>query len=135
MNHQQIMLDLPDNLYEQLQEAAALRMQPLESVLVDSLRLMFGELPDENDLSLSSLDELDDEQLWAIVFQDRARRMDARLETLSDKLEYQQLSQSETLEHKRLLHVLDRYLLLRTKALLLLKQRGYRVEERLQVGA
>ena len=45
MTQAPILLQLPDELYERLREIADDSQRPLESVLIDSLTLLFGNLP------------------------------------------------------------------------------------------
>ncbi|MCC6613355.1 MAG: hypothetical protein IT320_07735 [Anaerolineae bacterium] len=134
MSRQSITLELPDELYDRVREIAAAHQLDIESVLVDSIALMFGEL-DKNALETATLTTLSDEQLWAIVHRHLAYPQDARQRELGEKADDGTLTDDERAETIRLAAQVDRYVLLRSQALLLLKQRGYDVEQRLRLGA
>lgn len=136
MSQQPVLLQLPEELYERVREIAAESNRPLESVLVDSLALLFGELPSIPALSPDSLDGFTDGELWAMV----TRRLlqwpqDIRLTGLTLLGKQRKLSEDEQNELESLIEQLDQSVLLRSQALLLLKQRGHDVERRLKLGA
>ncbi|MHB8625261.1 MAG: hypothetical protein ACYDBJ_11365 [Aggregatilineales bacterium] len=81
------------------------------------------------------VEELSDEQLWAIVYRPLAWTKDIRLRELTSLGKFGGLSADEQAETERLVDQVDRYVLLRSQALLLLKQRGYDVEHHLRMGA
>lgn len=135
MSDQPILLQLPEELYARIRQIAEESQIPVESVLVDSLALLFGELPDNNSLTPEMLSALADEQLWAIVHRHLAWSLDSRLRELSELGKTGQLSTEEYAEMERLVEQMDRHILLRSEALWLLKQRGHDVERRLRMGA
>lgn len=134
MNHQMVQLDLPEELYERVRQIAENSQRPLETVLIESLALMFGDLPDEA-LPVEQFDSLADAQLWAVVYRQFAPDKDNRLHELTAMGKNRALSTNEQAELESLISQYDRYVLLRSKALLVLKQRGYDVERRLRLGA
>ena len=135
MAQQPVVLQLPESLYERVRQIAADSHRPLEEVLVGSLALLFDDLPDNPALTPQLLEALSDEQLWAIVFRPLAWTQDVRLRELTALGKAGALSADERAEIERLVDQLDRYVLLRSQALLLLKQRGHDVEHRLRIGA
>jgi hypothetical protein len=134
MPHQSITLDLPEDLYERVRQAAEESQRPVESVLVETLNLMFGDLPMER-LSPDALERFTDEALWALAYCPLAWPQDARLRELIALGKSGTLSDDDQTEMERLIGEVDHYVLLRSKALLLLKQRGHDVERRLKLGA
>ncbi len=134
MSRQSIVLELPDELYDRVREIAAAHQIDIESVLLDSIALMFGELEGKA-IEPGNLNTYTDEQLWALVHRHLAYPQDARLRELSAKAQEGALGENEREEMTRLVAQVDRYVLLRSQALLLLKQRGYDVEQRLRLGA
>lgn len=134
MSHQSITLDLPDDVYERVRQAAEDSQRPVESVLLDTISLLFGDEAIEQ-VSPENLEKLTDDQLWAIVHRPLAWPQDARLRELTALGKSGALSDDEQAEMEQLIGVVDRYVLLRSKALLLLKQRGHDVEHRLKIGA
>lgn len=133
MTRQSVTLDLPDELYARIQRAAEENRISLENMLVDSIELMFGDLP--ADETAESLETFTDEQLWAVVYRQIAFPQDARLRELTTLSKRGSLTSDEQTEMDNLVDYIDRYVLLRSKALLLLKQRGHDVERRLKLGA
>lgn len=132
MSQSPILLQLPDELYERLREIADDSHRPVESVLIDSLTLLFGDLPTINPEQLVTFS---DEQLWALVHRMIAWPQDARLRELTAQGKQRELSADEQSELESLIDAYDQYVLLRSQALLHLKQRGYDVEQRLKLGA
>ena len=130
--------DLPDPrivaLERRAQEIARASNRSVEEVLVESLALLFGTLPDA-DTAPDALKGYSDEQLWAVVHQHLAWPQDARLRELVALGKQGQVSDEEKAELGRLIDLVDRYMLLRSQALVLLKQRGYEVEKQLKLGA
>jgi hypothetical protein len=94
------------------------------------IALLFGDWPEET--PLESLEAFTDEQLWAIVYLRLSKPDDERLHTLTEVGQQGQLTQAEEAEMEQLLDAEDRYILLRSQALVLLKQRGHDVESRLK---
>jgi hypothetical protein len=135
MAQQPVVLQLPEELYERIRQVAQDSNRPLETVMVDSLSLLFGDLPDNAELTPQILATFSDEQLWAIVQRSLAWPQDVRLRELTTLGKQGSLSAEEQSELERLVDQVDRYVLVRSHALLLLKQRGYDVERRLKLGA
>jgi hypothetical protein len=128
MNRESYSLRLPQEVVERIRQVAEDRNRPLESVIEDSIILIFGV---ERDLSPDDLDDLSDEQLWGVVYQRLAWPHDERLRELTALNQLGRLTQDEAREMEKLVAEVDRFVLLRSKALLLLKQRGHNVEEHL----
>jgi hypothetical protein len=135
MHQQSVKLDLPVELYERIRETAEENNMPVEAMLLESIALMFGSLPDDSMLSPSDLEDFTDEHLWAIVHRRFALPLDMRLRELTALGKHGNLSNQEQEELEQLVSAADRYIVLRSKALLLLKQRGFDVERRLELGA
>ncbi len=135
MTQQPVLLQLPEDLYERVRQIAEESKRPLEEVLLDSLALLFGDLPDEASLSPQFLETLTDEQLWAIVHRALTWPQDIRLRELTALGKQGTLSADEQAEMERLVVQVDRYVLVRSRALMLLKGRGHDVEQRLRLGA
>ncbi len=133
MTQQPVLIQLPDSLYSRIRQAAEASQRPIEEVLVESLALMFDELPGETELTPQSLEILSDAQLWAIVYRPLAWPLDTRLRELTELGKRGLLSEAETNEMEQLIHEVDRFVLLRSQGLFLLKERGYEVESRLHL--
>jgi hypothetical protein len=134
VSHSTVELQIPPEVYERARQIAQASNRSVESVLSDVLTLLFGKFPDTG----SSPDELKnytDEELWAIVHQRLAWPQDTRLRELIALGKRGQITDDEKVEMERLIDLVDHQMLLRSEALLLLKQRGHNVEKQLKLGA
>lgn len=131
MSQQPLLLQLSDDLYEHIKQVAEASKLPIEDVVLDSLALIFGGV---SDVRPEDLSDLPDEQLWAIVHRRLAWPLDSRLSELNAMSKRGKLSAEEQSELEFLVDAYDRYVLLRSQSLLLLKQRGHDVEHRLMLG-
>src|SRR5258708_1439194 len=102
MTQQPVVLQLPEELYERVRQIAQDSNRPIEMVLVDSLALLFGDLPDNAELTPQILATLSDEQLWAIVQRELAWPQDVRLRELTALGKQGNLSVEEQAEMERL---------------------------------
>ena len=129
---QQITLQLPEELYQRMREAAKASDRSVEDLLLESASMIF---PNAADLStLDSLATYSNEQLWNVVLRRLGESQRSRLHNLSDEQKQRALNETEERELDYLLDLVDRLMLLRSKALLLLKQRGQDVDSYLQAG-
>lgn len=127
-------LNIPEQILERAKEIAAEKDQSIESVLLDSLALLFGTLPDTS-TKPEQLQTYTDEQLWAIVHQRLAWVQDTRIRELTELGTQGKLTNSEKNELQNLIDLVDHQMLLRSHALILLKRRGYDIEATLKPGA
>ncbi len=134
MSKATVELELPDEVYERARQIAGETNRSVEAVLLDSLSLLFGGFPEAN-LTPDDLRRYSDEQLWAVVHQRFAWFQDTRLRELTVLGKQRRLSDEENAEMERLINLVDHVILLRSQALVLLKQRGYEVEKQLKLGA
>ena len=120
--------DFPDDLYDRLKRRAERAQRSVEDTLV---ALVAAALPPDDALpapleqELASLASLDDEALWQAA---RSRLSDdelARSEALNLKRQRDGLTAAEAAAAADLARTYDRRLLVRAKAAVLLKQRGY----------
>lgn len=139
MGKRSITLDLPDELYERMQEEAEASHRPVEMVALETLGAAFRQMLDENggalDELLTEMTDYSDSQLWAIVRRRLSWMQSLRLGELSAKGKQGALTSDEEHELNELLNLVDRQMLLRSEALLRLKQRGQDVESYLKLGA
>lgn len=128
-----VSVDLPDDLYRRIRDVAERNERSVESVLRESLEAMFGGAEPES--ILAELDGFRDDQLWAVVYQRLVWPENERLRDLIARGKQGSLTQAEHTELNTLLDRADRYTLLRSHALRLLKQRGHDVDQFLAMGA
>ena len=129
-----IQLELPHKVLERAAKIADDSERTVESVLVDGLSLLFGDLSDGK-VSLETLEDFADEQLWAVVHQRLAWPQDTRLRELAALGDHGKITADELAEMDNLIAMVDQQMLLRSEALLLLKQRGHEIGKYLKVGA
>ena len=129
MSGKSITLNLPEDLYERVRQVAAQSQRPLERVLVESIRLLFVLPPTSTDVAatLTAMPSYSDAQLWAVVYQRLAWPQSQRLHELSAKNKLEKLTEDEQSDLEYLLTLNDHAMLLRSEALLLLKNRGHNI--------
>lgn len=137
MSGKSITLDLPEDLYERVRQVAEQSQRPLERVLVESIRLLFVLPPTSTDVAtiLAAMPGYSDAQLWAVVYQRLAWPQSQRLHELSAKNKREELTENEQSELEYLLTLNDHAMLLRSEALILLKNRGHDIATYLERGA
>ena len=134
MSEASVNLAIPENILMRAQQIAQDSEQSVETVLVEGLNLLFGNFS-EMFLSPDELQEYSNEQLWAIVYQRLAWPQDTRLRELAALGDLGQISADELDEMEVLIELVDRQMLLRSEALLLLKQRGQLVKSHVECAA
>ncbi len=133
MSDANIQLKLPAEILARAVQIADDSERTVEAVLVDGLSLLFGDLSNDN-ISLEQLKKFSDEQLWAVVHQRLAWPQDTRLRELAALGDHGKITIDELEEMDALIAVVDRQMLLRSEALLLLKRRGHDIGKYLQAG-
>lgn len=133
MNRSTIELEIPEDVYEQARDIARCGNRSVESVLQDGLSILFG-TSSEVEVSPDSLVDFSDEQLWEVVHRRLSWAKDSRLRTLMALGKEGRMSDQERQELEHIVAVVDRQMLLRTKALVLMKQRGHDIETYLELG-
>lgn len=137
MSEKTITLQIPDELFESLRETAVASERPIETVMLESLNVLFQRpsLATNIEALLLELRAYTDEQLWAVVYRRLPWTQSLRLHELAAKGKQGFLTETETTELEQLVDLNDRYMLLRSEALLLLKQRGQDINPYLKLSA
>src|SRR4051794_16082811 len=121
-------VDLPPELFNQLQQRAAASARRVEDEVILTLA---AALPDDNGLPddltemLASFATLDDSTLWRLARSRVADADQARLAELADQRQRDGLSVDELREAEELAEQHDRVIAVRAKAAALLKARGH----------
>ena len=134
MEEPTVELKVPAAIYERAEAIASESDRSAESVILDSLSLLFGALPDM-ELEPEALKNFEDEQLCALVYQRLAWPQDTRLRELMRLGQLGQVTDEEIVEMEALIDLVDHQMLLRSEALLLLQQRGHDINRLLKLGA
>ncbi len=132
MKRATIELELPEELIQEAQVIARGGDRSLESVLQDGLAMIFGMMTDSDDAS-DLLHGLSDQQLWELFNRPLPWAQDSRLRELTARGKRGALLDHESRELNELLDMLDRQILLRSRALLQMKRRGLDVDSYLGV--
>ncbi|MDX2077513.1 MAG: hypothetical protein SFZ02_13875 [bacterium] len=119
----EITLNVPEYLYERIRQMAQSTDRPIETLMLDGLSSLFGEIPTTN------FDQLDNDQLWAVVHHPFNLEQDMRLRELTMRSKVDDLTEDEEAEIDDLVDALDQYVLQRSKALAILKSRGVDIEK------
>ena len=130
MSVQTITLHISDDVYLRIQHTAQLLKQPLETLLVNTVRTalpLADDLPGDVVADLTNLPLLNDSALWRMANATLASEQQSQLELYLEKKNIQPLTLSEKQALESLLDEYDRIVLIRSQAAVLLKQRGYDV--------
>jgi hypothetical protein len=135
MAERTVTLHIPDELYKQVEKAAQASEQPVENVLLDSISLFvnYPQTSQQLDKWVGQLSSYTDTQLWGVVYHRLAENDTLRLGELSEKNKQGVISIQENDELTNLIYLVDRDMLLRSEALLLLQQRGHDVQSYLKL--
>ncbi len=130
VNAHTITLHLSNDIYLRIQRTAQVLKQPLETLLVNTVRTalpLAADLPAESVTDLTELSLLNDAGLWQKANATLTAEQQSQLTGYLEKQEKQPLTQAEQQAVASLLDEYDRIVLLRSQAAVLLKQRGYDV--------
>jgi hypothetical protein len=132
MTVQAVTLRLPDMLYRRLEQRAREKRRSVEDELVS---VVSSALPTIDDLSadiagdMAQLTFLTDAELWQAAHSQLPERDAERMQALLWKRQREGLSAAETREVTRLGHRANHTMLVRARAAVLLKERGYDISE------
>ena len=129
MTVQPLHIQLPETIYQRLQRVAEVTNQPLEAVVIQTIR---GNLPPSlDDLRpewrevVADLPPLSDEDLWTIAWEPVPSSQWRRHQRLLHKGQEDTLTEAEHTELTVLRAATDQYVTRRSYALALLKWRGH----------
>lgn len=132
MTTQEVTLELPEPIYDQLRRAAEKTQRPINDLLLEaviaaapSLDAPAGPLRS----ALAQLAYLNDAALWQAARSTMLPAQRERLEALHDKQQREGLSAEEQQEERTLLELYRETVLVRAQAAVLLKQRGYDISD------
>ena len=125
---QTITVRLPDILYRRVEDRAQRMRRSIEEELVD---VVSAALPTTDDLSPDIVDDLaqmafmTDAELWQAAQTELPLQDSAKMQALMFKRQREGLTTAEEREAKRLAHRADRTMLVRSRAAVLLQDRGH----------
>jgi predicted transcriptional regulator len=124
MDKHTLTIEVPADLYEQLDALAKQVKRPVQALVVESIAEKFGDLADNPDGVLAALDNYSDDGLWAVVHQTFAWLRAHPTQPLFDRLR----DGADKAVEPDLDHLIERQqklVLLRSCALQLLQRRGH----------
>jgi hypothetical protein len=125
-----VTLNLPENLRELVEKVAAASKVTEEEVLLEWLnRPLPYPSKDSYEGILASMDSFSNIQLWTLVYRPISDEDEARYQLLKEK---DSLSNSERAELEAIVELTNINVLLRAKALALLKERGENINSYLE---
>ena len=130
MTLQQLTINLPEPIYNQLKRRAEQTQRTVEAELVDVVSMALpvaDELPADLAEAISPLAVLDDAALWSAATSIFPPGDAGRLEALHLKRQRESLSEKEDDEVALLVRHYEHVMLVRAQAALLLKERGHDV--------
>ena len=128
MQSNSLVVDLPLPILEQIRQRAAESQHSVQEELVElvTAKLAADSSSVENiDDSLEGLTTLSDDELWQTARAPLAEDVNRRTAELNEKRRRQRLSAAEAEELQGLLHCYERHVLIRSKAMALLCERGH----------
>ena len=126
-----ITLQLPENIFLRMQQAAQATRQPLEDIFLRAIQV--GSPPDWEDIpaefqaDIAALDRLDDAALWRVA---RTKKMESDMiyyQKLLDKNADGKISEEESRTLTGLRAEFDRFMLAKAHAVALMRWRGYAI--------
>jgi len=126
-----VVLQIPEALYQRLAIAAGATQRSLEDVILQALQIgsppTWKDVPEEFQTDLASLDRLDDNSLWQIANSKKTPLEMERYYFLLSKQQEIELTDSEKLELEQYRTDRDRFMLLKSQAVAILKWRGHNI--------
>jgi len=124
-------INVPENIYIRLQQAAHATNQSLDEVLLRVVRTgsppAWDDVPAEYQSDLAALERLDDQSLWRIARSHQFETDYTRYQDLLDKNRNGTISTAESYELDQLRTASDRFMICKAHAVALLKWRGHQI--------
>ena len=133
MERATIELEVPSAVLDVARSIAEAQNSSVEAVLQDGFEMFLAAAPSRA-LALKSMEAFSDEQLWAIAHRPLSWAHDLRWRELQVVNKRGALTAEESAEMDELLAARDRQVLLRSKALVLMKRRGHDIDSYLGIG-
>ena len=134
MKRSTVELEIAPEIEEYVRVIAEGENCSIESILQEGLALLFG----NNSIveyQLNRLSDCTDEQLWALIYQRLTQSQDYRMRELLYRGSEGTLTKQENAELQYFVDLVDRQMLLRSRALVLLKERGHDIDVYLNTKA
>ena len=127
MKRSTIELEIAPEIEEHVRVIAEGENCSIESILQEGLALLFGN-DSVAEYLLDRLSDCTDEQLWALIYQRLTPSQDCRMRELLERGTEGTITKQENMELNYYVDLVDRQMLLRSRALFLLKERGHDID-------
>ncbi|MBC7870263.1 MAG: hypothetical protein H7Y09_05440 [Chitinophagaceae bacterium] len=129
-------VNIPADVYEQVRRIAEVSDRPIELVAADILEPQLPEFAPDADFDrlFNELDSYGDNKLWQTALAHLSAAHSLRLDELTDKGQEGILTEPDEKELGRLLELVDKQVLIRSKALSLLQDRGHDIKRYLGIA-
>ena len=137
MTLQTMTIQLPTDIYRFLELRAKQTRRTVRDELVEVVATAVQEeqtLPNDLESALAQMSFLNNEALWNAAHSHLSSEDAIQLEALNLKQQREGLDAEDELIHGQLLHQYEHFMLVRAQATVLLKQRGYDVNELVGAG-
>jgi hypothetical protein len=131
MSSQELILQLPQSVYEQVRRAAERSQRPVAELVTEALIAAAPAIASNEGISasLAQLAYLNDAALWQAARSTMSLSQRQSLAALHDKLQRTALNLQEQEDERLLVKLYRETILVRAQAAVLLKQRGYDVRD------
>jgi hypothetical protein len=130
---QQVQLQLPDHLVRRLREISESSQFSFEEMAVAAMKRGSNE-PGPVETPVEVMAAYTDDQLWAVVDQRLAEGEDENLDSLLEKRRDNTITAEEELAIRSHMDKLNHQMLERTKALMVLQERGHDIPAYIKTG-
>lgn len=118
-------IELNNELYERVKKVSEWSSEPIEKVFLEGMNWWYTNLRVEDvDAFMERFHTFSNVELWAVVYQRLPLEDQDRLSVLSQKNKTGQLASEEKKDLDELVDLIDYQMLLRSQALVILKNRG-----------
>lgn len=119
----QITVNIPDDISEQVRQIADENQQSLEDILIEHLRTLT--LPEDIQSELDALKHLSDDALWTIAQEQMPQKVQRRADELMTRNNQGSITEEELIELEKLAERADSLMLRKAEAASILQKRGY----------
>lgn len=119
----QITLNIPDDISQQIRQIADENQQSLEDILIEHLRTLT--LPEDIQSELDALNYLSDDALWTIAQEQIPKKVQSRADELMTRNNQGTITEEEQAELEKLAERADSLMLRKAEAASILQKRGH----------
>jgi len=131
MTLQKITLNMPEDMYIRLQQAAQATKQSLDQIILRAVQMGsppgWDDVPAKYQSDVAALERMDDKSLWRIARSRQTLSKNDRYQDLLDRNRNETITDTERNELNSLKTESDRFMLRKSHSVALLKWRGHHI--------